>query len=270
MTFEEYATEQLPALLATARLISSNPALAEDLVQDVLIKLHARWDTTAALGCRHGTARRGLTRVDVADHSPGLVHSRPVDTPGDPSSVPLATASDEHRTPDLRPDRVPEGVTLELAATALRERIYGSIACLSTLLVITGYSPLEHPWEKALDVLIATGGLYTASVLSEYVAHLGIHKVTPDRKEIRHIFWVSGQIMAASAIPLVLLVLAGIHALSLHTAVWVGVWVLVAEMGLFALFAVRKTALSRWGRTLLVGALLVLGVAVVFLKTLAH
>ena len=60
MTFEEYATEQLPALLATARLISSNPALAEDLVQDVLIKLHARWDTTAALDSRDAYVRRML------------------------------------------------------------------------------------------------------------------------------------------------------------------------------------------------------------------
>ena len=47
-------------MLATARLISSNPALAEDLVQDVLIKLHARWDTTAALDSRDAYVRRML------------------------------------------------------------------------------------------------------------------------------------------------------------------------------------------------------------------
>ena len=188
----------------------------------------------------------------------------------DPPSAPLPAAPGDVEWAGVRSDRVPEGITLEIAASALRERIYGSIACLSTLLVITGYDPLEHPWEKALDVLIATGGLYSASVLSEYVAHIGIHKVTPDRKEIRHILWVSGQIMAASAAPLVLLVLAGFHAMSLHAAVWSGVWVLVAEMGLFALFAVRKTALTWWGRALLVVALLVLGLVVVILKSLAH
>lgn len=42
MTFEEYVIARLPALLSTARLVSADPALAEDLVQDVLIKLHAR------------------------------------------------------------------------------------------------------------------------------------------------------------------------------------------------------------------------------------
>ena len=166
--------------------------------------------------------------------------------------------------------RLSEGIPLEVAALALRERIYGSIACLSTLLVITGYTPLEHPWEKVLDVLIATGGLYLASVLSEYIAHIGVHQSTPDPKELRHIFWVSGQIMAASTAPLVLLVLAGFHLLPLHTAVWIAVWVLVAEMGLFALAAVRRTALTWWNRTLLVGALVGFGLIVVFLKTLAH
>jgi len=43
-TFEAYATRRLPAMLATARAISGERHLAEDLVQDVLIKLHAGWD----------------------------------------------------------------------------------------------------------------------------------------------------------------------------------------------------------------------------------
>lgn len=163
-----------------------------------------------------------------------------------------------------------DGLNREVAASALRERIYGSIACLSTLLVLTGYSPLEHPWEKLLDVLIATGGLYTASVLSEFVAHLGVHGLTPDRKEIRHILFVSGQIMAASTVPLILLGLSGFGAIALHGAVWAGVWTLIAEMGVFALLAVRKTSLTWWRRVVLVLSIVGLGLVVVFLKTIAH
>ena len=60
MTFEEYVLARLPALLGTARLISTDPALAEDLVQDVLIKVHARWDTIAGLGYRDAYVRRML------------------------------------------------------------------------------------------------------------------------------------------------------------------------------------------------------------------
>ncbi len=177
----------------------------------------------------------------------------------------------DKRTRSLFLDRgVPEGAVRQVAASALRERIYGSIACLSTLLVISGYDPLQRPWEKAVDVLTATGGLYLASVLSEYVAHIGVHRVPPNRREVRHMLAVSGQIMAASSVPLALLVLAGLHVLQLHTAVWTGIWILVAEMGLFAFVAVRRTDLKWWGELLLVGSLVVLGLLAVLLKTLAH
>ncbi|MDQ2737480.1 MAG: SigE family RNA polymerase sigma factor [Actinomycetota bacterium] len=60
MTFEEYVSARLPALLGTARLISTDTALAEDLVQDVLIKLHARWDTIGQLVSRDAYVRRML------------------------------------------------------------------------------------------------------------------------------------------------------------------------------------------------------------------
>ena len=166
--------------------------------------------------------------------------------------------------------RLPADVPLSVAASALRERIYGSIACLATLLVITGYGPLNHPWTDVADVAVATGGLWTASVLAEVVAHLGAHGTTPDAREVRHITWVSGQIMAASALPLLLLVLAGLGVLSTTVAVWSGVWVLVAEMGLFAFFAVRRTSLGRWRKLALISALVALGLLVVLLKTLAH
>ncbi len=165
--------------------------------------------------------------------------------------------------------QLPADLPLSVAASALRERIYGSIACLSTLLVITGY-PVDHPWTSVIDVLVATGGLWTASVLAEIVAHIGTHGSTPQGSEVRHITWVSGQIMAASAVPLVLLVLAGLEVMSDHTAVWSGVWVLVAEMGLFAFLTVRRTSLGRWRKMILIASLVGLGLVVVVLKTLSH
>ncbi len=43
MTFEEFAARQLPALLAFATVLTDQPALADDLAQDVLIRANARW-----------------------------------------------------------------------------------------------------------------------------------------------------------------------------------------------------------------------------------
>jgi RNA polymerase sigma-70 factor (sigma-E family) len=49
MTFEEFARARLPAVLAFATVLSGQRATAEDLAQEVLIRVHARWDTIGQL-----------------------------------------------------------------------------------------------------------------------------------------------------------------------------------------------------------------------------
>jgi RNA polymerase sigma-70 factor (sigma-E family) len=43
VTYEEFAASRLRPLLRTARAICGDPGLAEDLVQDVLLKVQLRW-----------------------------------------------------------------------------------------------------------------------------------------------------------------------------------------------------------------------------------
>ena len=43
MTFEQYVHRRLPELLRIAQTIAGERQLGEDLVQDVLVKLHGRW-----------------------------------------------------------------------------------------------------------------------------------------------------------------------------------------------------------------------------------
>jgi RNA polymerase sigma-70 factor (sigma-E family) len=43
MTFEEFTTERLPPALRFAGVLAGDRALAEDLVQEVLIRAHGRW-----------------------------------------------------------------------------------------------------------------------------------------------------------------------------------------------------------------------------------
>jgi hypothetical protein len=49
-----------------------------------------------------------------------------------------------------------------------------------------------------------------------------------------------------------------------------GIWTSIVSLGLFALLAVRRTAVAWWQRTLVVVALVGLGALVVLLKTLGH
>lgn len=49
MTFDEFAAARLPALLAFATVLTGQPAAAEDLVQDVLLRASSRWDQITGL-----------------------------------------------------------------------------------------------------------------------------------------------------------------------------------------------------------------------------
>ncbi|GAA4637758.1 SigE family RNA polymerase sigma factor [Actinoallomurus vinaceus] len=49
MTFEEFAVAKLPALLRFAAVLTGDRALAEDAVQEVLIRAHERWNKIGGL-----------------------------------------------------------------------------------------------------------------------------------------------------------------------------------------------------------------------------
>ena len=49
MTFDEFVALRLPALLRYATVVTGDPHLAEDVVQDALVRAHTRWPRIAAI-----------------------------------------------------------------------------------------------------------------------------------------------------------------------------------------------------------------------------
>jgi RNA polymerase sigma-70 factor (sigma-E family) len=58
--FEQFAADRLPALVRFTTAICADAGLAEDLVQDVLIRIHARWAKVGALDLPEAYVRRAL------------------------------------------------------------------------------------------------------------------------------------------------------------------------------------------------------------------
>jgi RNA polymerase sigma-70 factor (sigma-E family) len=48
MTFEEFAATQMPAVLKFAAVLAGDRVIAEDLAQEVLVRVYSRWDK---IGC---------------------------------------------------------------------------------------------------------------------------------------------------------------------------------------------------------------------------
>lgn len=153
----------------------------------------------------------------------------------------------------------------------LRERLYGAVSCLATLAVLTRYTGEETSgWDRMLDVAVTMGGLWLASLLSDFVAHLSVYGHAPRGVEGWRMLQASGQILEASVLPLGALATAGLGLLDTDTAVWIAKWILVIELGVIALLAVRKTALPWWQQTLTVLSLVIVGLLVIAIKVLAH
>jgi RNA polymerase sigma-70 factor (sigma-E family) len=49
VTFQEFAAARLPAVLAFAAVLTGQRATAEDIVQEVLLRAYARWDSIGGL-----------------------------------------------------------------------------------------------------------------------------------------------------------------------------------------------------------------------------
>jgi hypothetical protein len=176
---------------------------------------------------------------------------------------------------DERDDRVDEEPGGELPqqtlAALLKERIYGDFACLSSLLVLTGHvDDGADGWSALLDVGVVLIGLFGASLVAEFLGHTGALGHPPHGRELWQMTRASGQILEAGVPAAILMILAGLDVIPFDIALWIAIWVLTATLGLFALLAARRTSLSWWGKTLLVLALLGVGVLVVGLKYLAH
>lgn len=164
-----------------------------------------------------------------------------------------------------------EGAPVDHVVSLLRERLYGAISCLATLAVLARYTTADtSAWARIFDVAVATGGLWAASLLADWVAHLGVYGTAPRGREVWRMLQSSAQILEAALLPVVALAVAGFGGLSTVTATWVAAWILVAELGLIAFLAVRRTQLPWWQQLFAVAGLIGVGFLVLGVKILAH
>lgn len=113
--FEAFVRARWPALLRTAYLLTADPHLAEDLLQDTLVKLAARWEAIIRGGPPEAYVRRALVTQSIDGWRRRLRAARPT-----PDAV-LAQAIPSVGPADVS-DRVDVGAAL--ARLTPRQRAY--------------------------------------------------------------------------------------------------------------------------------------------------
>jgi RNA polymerase sigma-70 factor (sigma-E family) len=64
--FEDFARRELPRLLRYAVMLTGDSHLAQDLVQDVMVKVHAKWRSVAAAEHPHLYVKTMITRAFIS------------------------------------------------------------------------------------------------------------------------------------------------------------------------------------------------------------
>lgn len=64
--FERFAEAELPGLLRYATMLTGDPELARDLVQEVMLKAHSHWDRVAAADHPSFYVKTMLTRAHIS------------------------------------------------------------------------------------------------------------------------------------------------------------------------------------------------------------
>jgi RNA polymerase sigma-70 factor (sigma-E family) len=65
VTYEEFASSRLPALLRYAVMLTGDPHSAEDIVQETMVRAQLKWDRVLRSGAPDRYVRRMLTNVFI-------------------------------------------------------------------------------------------------------------------------------------------------------------------------------------------------------------
>lgn len=156
-------------------------------------------------------------------------------------------------------------IDLELMADTLKERIYATLALLAVLISIDA----AHTTAWHVELLI--GGtalsLWAASWIASQLARQMIFG-RPDAQHIEREKQRHAPLLLSAVLPMFIVALSTIHIMSLHLAVAISTYLLIATLALWALMSAYRMRVGR-GRAIIFAALVTLiGLGIVALKAM--
>jgi hypothetical protein len=160
--------------------------------------------------------------------------------------------------------------TPEQLVPYLKERVYVSFIGLAVLLGLNAHASDTEPLTAVTSLLIAAVGAGSAGLVSEIIAHLGVHGHLPKAAEFGGLVRVSSGALATVVLPVVVLLLAVAGWIPVETALAVAIAVMALTLGAVGYLAVFRSSLRWWAKLAVFFALLVFGLVVILVQLLAH
>lgn len=154
-------------------------------------------------------------------------------------------------------------------ADRLKERVYVTFAALAVVITLRSHGEVTAG-TAATTLLITVGGTLLAVLLADVVSHLAVHAALPSAREARHMVAVCTGALGVLVLPMIFLGIAAGGSWEVARALQAATIALVVSLGVVARIAVRRIAVPRWQRLLVLVAVVGLGFAVVGLELLAH
>ncbi|WP_051471017.1 hypothetical protein [Patulibacter minatonensis] len=155
-------------------------------------------------------------------------------------------------------------------AEHLRERVYGTVAVLASILTLLDPGHEGDAVGAAVTLVVTVVALWAASLFADLTAHLAVHQRLPDRGATRSLLSSHHQILVVAVVPALLVLSTETGWWEAHTALGWAAAVQVLTLALVGGLAVRGTRIPFWGRLVVVAGVVGLGLLVVGIKLLTH
>lgn len=155
-------------------------------------------------------------------------------------------------------------------AASLKERIYVAFTALAVIIALRAHDAHPDAGLALATLAITVAATVCAVYVADLLSHMVVHSRVPERAEHRHM--VTGTLGAAT-VALPPLVCIGLAALGLYdgsTGLLAAMLITTATLVAIGLLAVRRLAVPRMQRIMILAGEAVLAVGVIALELLSH
>ncbi len=149
-----------------------------------------------------------------------------------------------------------------------RERLYATFTGLAIVRVVESGTHAE-PRHAFLALLMGVIGIVVAGTLSDYIAHLIVHRTVARGSELHIMLRAGLGALWTVGLPIALIGAAWIGWMDLHLALRISSWIYIVTLAGIGWLAIRRSTLPVLARIVVLAGLVAAGFGVVALQQLA-